>query len=80
MKHELKQVVADLFETDLQKVDADFVLSTRRMQGSLARAKLDAAIRNRLGVKCRAAYLAKTYGELEEAVLGTSLKDRKSVV
>ncbi len=72
MENELKQVVAELFEADFSKVNGDFLLSTRRMQGSLARAKLDAAIRRRLGVKCRAVYSAKTYGELQEAVLGTS--------
>jgi len=72
MDDKLKQVVAELFEADLNKVNADFLLSTRRMQGSLARAKLDAAIRHRLGVKCRAVYSAKTYGELKKAVLGES--------
>ncbi|MGB0911793.1 MAG: 4'-phosphopantetheinyl transferase superfamily protein [Nitrospirales bacterium] len=72
MEHELKQVVAELFEADLHAVNADFLLSTRRMQGSLARAKLDAAIRHRLGVKCRGVYSAQTYGELQEAVLGVS--------
>ncbi|WP_447968833.1 4'-phosphopantetheinyl transferase superfamily protein [Nitrospira sp. M1] len=72
MEQELKQVVAELFDTDLQQITADFLLSTRRMQGSLARAKLDAAIRHRLGVKCRGVYSAQTYGELQEAVLGGS--------
>jgi len=72
MEHELKQVVAELFETDPHTVNADFLLSTRRMQGSLARAKLDSAIRHRLGVKCRGVYSAQTYGELEKAVLGVS--------
>ena len=72
MEDKLKQVVAELFEADLNKVNADFLLSTRRMQGSLARAKLDAAIRHRLGVKCRAVYSAKTYGDLKKAVLGVS--------
>ena len=72
MENELKQVVAELFEVDFNNVNGDFLLSTRRMQGSLARAKLDAAIRHRLGVKCRAVYSVKTYGELQEAVLGTS--------
>ncbi|MGB0910355.1 MAG: 4'-phosphopantetheinyl transferase superfamily protein [Nitrospirales bacterium] len=78
MKSELKQVVAELFDADLQKVNADFVLSTRRMQGSLARAKLDAAIRHRLGIKCRVVYSAKTYGELENAVLGLNGEESKA--
>jgi len=73
MEHELKQVVAELFEADFHAVNADFLLSTRRMQGSLARAKLDAAIRHRLGVKCRGVYSAQTFGELQEAVLGISV-------
>ena len=72
MEHELKQVVAELFEADPKAVNADFVLSTRRMQGSLARAKLDAAIRNRLGIKSRAVYSVKSYGELQNALLGAT--------
>ena len=78
MENELKHVVAELFEADLNKVNGDFLLSTRRMQGSLARAKLDAAIRHRLGVKCRTVYSAKTYGELEKAVLGSSSGSNES--
>ena len=78
MENELKQVVADLFEADLNKVNTGFLLSTRRMQGSLVRAKLDAAIRHRLGVKCRAVYSVKTYGELQKAVLGVSSNSAES--
>ena len=78
MEEKLKQVVAELFQADLTKVNEDFPLSTRRMQGSLARAKLDAAIRHRLGVKCRAVYSAKTYGELHKAVLGVSSHEESS--
>ena len=72
MEQELKQVVAELFEADIKTVNADFVLSTRRMQGSLARAKLDAAIRHRLGIKSRAVYSVKSYGELQNALLGAT--------
>ncbi len=78
MEDELRQVVAELFEEDLNTVTRNFLLSTRRMQGSLARAKLDAAIRNRLGVKSREVYSAKTYGELEHAILGTSSSNGES--
>ncbi|GJL63445.1 MAG: hypothetical protein NPIRA04_20990 [Nitrospirales bacterium] len=78
MEDKLRQVVAELFETDLNTVTESFLLSTRRMQGSLARAKLDAAIRNRLGVKSRAVYSAKTYGELKGAVLGVSSSSDES--
>ncbi len=75
MEAKLKQIVAELFEADVTKVHEDFLLSTRRMQGSLARAKLDAAIRHRLGVTCRGVYSAKTYGELHKAVLGVASHD-----
>ncbi len=80
MENELKQVVAELFEADLHQINEDFPLSTRRMQGSLARAKLDAAIRHRLGVKCRTVYSAKTYGELQNAVLKMSSSSSESTM
>ena len=75
MEHELRQVVAELYETDVKLVKSDFVLSTRRMQGSLARAKLDAAIRHRLGIKSRAVYSAQSYGQLQDALFGSTSHD-----
>ena len=41
------------------------VLAPGRGQGSIARAALDAAIRGRVGLKSRAVYSARTFGELE---------------
>ena len=78
MNHELRQIVADLFETDVEAVNADFVLSTRRMQGSLARSKLDAAIRHRLGIKSRSVYSVKSYGELQSALFGSNGQDSET--
>jgi holo-[acyl-carrier protein] synthase len=66
----LRKVVSEFFGTDPNRVSQEFPLSGPQMQGSLARAKLDAAIRRRVGVKCPAVYSAQTYGQLEAAVLG----------
>src|SRR5213594_2521616 len=66
----LRRVVAEFFEIDPGQIVPEFSLSGKRLEGSLARAKLDAAIRRRVGVKCPAVYSARTYGELESAVLG----------
>ena len=72
MEDVLKKTVSEFFDVDPSQIDLSFPLSGRRIQGSLARARLDAAIRHRLGIKCQAVYSAKTYGELESAVLGTA--------
>jgi holo-[acyl-carrier protein] synthase len=66
----LRKVVAEFFGTDPNQVSQEFPLAGPQMQGSLARAKLDAAIRRRVGVRCPAVYSAQTYGQLEAAVLG----------
>jgi holo-[acyl-carrier protein] synthase len=66
----LRQIVAEFFETEPGQIGPDFVLTGGRMQGSLGRARLDAAIRRRAGIRSQAAYTARSYGELEAAVLG----------
>lgn len=67
----LVQTVAEFIGTDPGHVGPDFPLAGPRFQGSLARTRLYAAIQQRLGVKCRAVYAARTYGELQAAVFGT---------
>lgn len=64
----LRQTVADLAEVNASTVSGDFSLSVKRLQTSIGRAALDAAIRRRLGVACPAAYTAKTFAELEAAI------------
>ena len=72
MQKLLKETISKFFQTDPEGINSDFPLSGHRLNGSLARAQLDAAIRHHVGVKCAVVYSAKTYGELEQAVLGTS--------
>jgi holo-[acyl-carrier protein] synthase len=74
----LRKLVAEFFEIDPGQIESAFPLSGKQMQGSLARAKLDAAIRRRLGVKAPAVYSARTYGQLEIAVLGTTSSAHQS--
>ncbi len=72
-REQLQSVVADFFETSPTTVGADFVLGGQRLASSIARAGLDAAIRRRVGVKLPAVYSARTYGELESAMLGEAV-------
>jgi phosphopantetheine--protein transferase-like protein len=44
------------------------------MQGSLARTRLDAAIRKRIGIRSPAVYSAKSFGELETAIFTDSTR------
>jgi phosphopantetheine--protein transferase-like protein len=60
----LRKTVAEFFEVDEGQVGPSFSLQAR--QGSIARAALDAAIRGRVGLKSRAVYSAKTFGELAD--------------
>lgn len=59
----LRKTVAEFFEVDEGQVGPSFSLQAR--PSSIARAALDAAIRGRVGLKSRAVYRAKTFGELE---------------
>jgi phosphopantetheine--protein transferase-like protein len=66
----LRATIADFFEVDPGQVGAGFPLTGRLGQGSIARAALDSAIRRRVGLKSAVVYSARTYGELETALLG----------
>jgi len=70
MSESLKSIVADLLEVSPDEVAADRTLSGARLQGSVGRAILDAAVRAKLGIRSTACYSAKTYGELESAITG----------
>ncbi len=65
----LRQTVAEFFQLEAGQVtrELDF---RGRMSGSVARARLDAAIRERLKIVCPQVYTARTYAELEAAILG----------
>jgi holo-[acyl-carrier protein] synthase len=73
MADSLKIIVSELLEIAPDQLAAERALSGARLQGSLGRSILDAAMRRRLGIQSAACYTAKTYGELEAAVNGTSL-------
>ena len=64
----LRKAVAEYYEVDEGQISPSFPLSGRRGQGSIARAALDSVIRNRVGVKSRAVYTARTFGELEDEI------------
>jgi phosphopantetheine--protein transferase-like protein len=68
----LRQTIAEFLGTESSQIGSDLPLTGSRFQGSLARTQLYAAIQQQLGVKCRAVYTARTYGELQAAVLGTT--------
>jgi holo-[acyl-carrier protein] synthase len=65
----LRQTVAEFFQIAPEQVAADLDFRGR-MSGSVARARFDAALRNRLKIVCPQVYSARTYGELEAAILG----------
>ena len=71
-KTALLQLVSEIFQKDAQDIGRDFLLRSRRLEGSIGSGILDAAIRRRLGVVCPGVYGAQTYGDLEDAVLGDS--------
>jgi holo-[acyl-carrier protein] synthase len=66
----LKQTIAELFQIEPDQVTGDLDFR-RRMSGSIARGHLDAAIQRRLKIKCPQVYSARSYAELEAAILGT---------
>jgi phosphopantetheine--protein transferase-like protein len=65
----LRATVAEFLKIEPAEVRAELPLAGRRLQGSIGRATLDAALRRRLGGSYPAAYTAATYGELEAMVL-----------
>jgi phosphopantetheine--protein transferase-like protein len=66
----LRNTVAEFFQVDPGLVRPDFALGGARLSNSLARGRLDSAIRRRVGTKLAAVHSAKTYGELEAELLG----------
>jgi holo-[acyl-carrier protein] synthase len=58
----LRKTVAEFFNVDEGQVGPSF--SLQGCQGSIARAAFDAAIRRGVGLKSRAIYSARTFGEL----------------
>jgi phosphopantetheinyl transferase (holo-ACP synthase) len=68
----LRATVAEFLTVEPAQVRAEMPLAGRRLQGSIGRAALDAALRRRLGASYPAVYSAATYGELEATVLGAS--------
>jgi phosphopantetheine--protein transferase-like protein len=66
----LRTTVAEFLKTDPAQLQPGSPLAGRRLDSSLGRAALDAAIRRRLKLHCPAVYSAKTYGDLEAAILG----------
>ena len=76
----LVQIVSELMEIDSARITSDLPLAGRGMQGSLARTRLDAAIRKRIGIRCPAVYAAKSFGELEAAIFSDSAPPELPVV
>jgi phosphopantetheine--protein transferase-like protein len=70
----LRQTVATFLGMEPQQIDPALSFTRTRMQGSLARTKLYAALEQRLGVQCQAVFTARTYGELHNAIFGTSIE------
>lgn len=67
----LRQTVATFLGVDPQQVHSDLSFAETRVHGSLARARLYAAIQQRLGRQCQGVFTARTYEELHAAVFGT---------
>jgi phosphopantetheine--protein transferase-like protein len=68
----LIQIVSELLEIDSGRINSDLPLTGKGMQGSMARARLDAAIRKRIGIRCPAVYTVRNFGELEMAIFSDS--------
>ncbi len=73
IREKLRQTIAEIFQTTPEEIGPEFPLRSRRLEGSVGRGILDAALRRRLGVKCSEVYSVRTYGELEAAVTGVAL-------
>jgi len=67
-----RRTVAEFFEVEPESVGPEFALSGPRMQGSIARYALAAAIRRRTGAPVAAVHTAVTYGQLEAAAFATN--------
>lgn len=66
----LRQIVADLMQTDASRIAPDTRLAGGRLNGSLGRAILESALRQKLGVKNVNCANVKTFAELQSAVTG----------
>ena len=69
----LRQTVATFLGMESQQIHPALSFAGTRVQGSLARAKLYAALEQHLGVQCQAVFTARTYGELYAAVFETPI-------
>lgn len=69
-KQQLIETVAEFFGVGAAEVGRDFVLGGPRMQGSLPRYALDAAIRRRVGTALATVHRANMFGQLEDELLG----------
>lgn len=67
----LRHTVATFLGVDPQQVHSGLSFAETRIHGSLARARLYAAIQQRLGRQCQGVFTARTYEELHAAVFGT---------
>src|SRR5436305_184786 len=70
----LRRTVAEFFEVETEKVGPEFALSGPRMQGSIARYALAAAIRRRVGTPVAAVHTAATYLHLLRCRSGTKTR------
>src|SRR5713226_1260892 len=75
----LRQTVADFCAVDPNQVDAGFPLWRSAVGGSLKQARLDVALRRRVGWQSDAVYTARTYGDLLNAFLGQPAADAPAV-
>jgi phosphopantetheine--protein transferase-like protein len=74
----LRQIVADLMQADASQLRAETRLAGGRMTGSLGRAILESAIRQKLGVKNVNCMQVKTFGELQALVTGQPMSQTPS--
>ena len=68
----LRQTVAEFFQVAPDQISGDLDFRAR-MSGSVARTRFDAVIRERLKIVCPQVYTARSYAELEAAILGRPL-------
>jgi holo-[acyl-carrier protein] synthase len=68
----LRHIVATFLDLDPDQVTSDLSLTGPRIQGSLAQTRLAAAIRRQLGVDGNAIYNARTFGELQAGIYGST--------
>jgi phosphopantetheine--protein transferase-like protein len=80
MQETLRNTVAELMGVDPAQIGPDRALNGGRLQGSLGRSLLDAALRQRLGIRSPAVYSAGTFAELESGVMGKSSQGSPAAV